>query len=391
MGINVLINDVNDHGFLIIKLNENRYMKRGHIMRKLIGFFITTLLILSLFGCSLFDGEDTFYYDTWNVIIIIGDGMGDVHEQVAREVLDGPLEWDSFPIKGKVITNSTNIYSATDSAAAATAMSTGHKTRNNYVGMSIEGERYEHIMMFAKTLQMRTGIVTTDEIYEATPAGFSAYSESRSTSDEIVLSQITSGINLFVGGDSSNIIGSNRKAIERAGYKIVSDLNQIRNRDQFVYSVYQSIDAPENQKAGSTTFLPKVQSALHFLSRNNSKGFMLLIEGEKSDSLSHAGSSNFVYEVLDLNNVVKEVIKWAKDFPNTLIIVTADHETGGLVINNDNNEANILDRLTWSTTGHTSDFVNYYMIDPINRTHPSEIDNTDIYHIMKNYLTNQRP
>lgn len=360
-------------------------------MRKFIGLIITSLLMLSLFGCSIFEGEDTFYYDTWNVIIIIGDGMGEVHEQVAREVLGEPLEWDSFPIKGKVITNSTNIYSATDSAAAATAMSTGHKTRNNYVGMSIEGERYEHIMMYAKTLQMRTGIVTTDEIFEATPAGFSAYSESRSTSDDIVLSQITSGINLFIGGDSSNVIGNNKKAIEKAGYKIVSDLDQIRKKDQYVFSVYQSIDAPENQKAGSTTFLPKVQSALHFLSRNNSKGFMLLIEGEKNDSMSHAGNSNFVYEVIDLNNVVKEVVNWAKDFPNTLIIVTADHETGGLAINNDSTEENILDRLTWSTTGHTSDLVNYYMIDPSNRSHPSEIDNTDIYHIMKNFLTSNRP
>jgi alkaline phosphatase len=361
-------------------------------MRKLTLFITSIIVMLSLFGCSLFEGKpDTFYYDSINVILIIGDGMGEVHEQVAREVLGGPLEWDSFPIKGKVTTNSTNIYSATDSAAAATAMSTGYKTRNNYLGMSIDGTRYEHIMMFLQTLNKRTGIVTTDEIYEATPSGFSAYSESRSTYEEILLSQLQSKVNLFIGGDTTNVVLNNKKALEKAGYKLLSDLSNIRNRDMYVYSVYPSIDAPENQKENSANFLPLVQSALNFLSRNNPDGFMLLIEGEKMDSLSHAHNSNFVYEVLDLNQVVKEVIKWAQDFPNTLIIVTADHETGGLGILENDSEPNILNKLTWSTTGHTSTPVNYYMIDPRNTAHPATIDNTDIYVIMKHFMETYNP
>jgi len=352
----------------------------------------TTMIMLSLLGCSLFDGKpDLFYSESVNVILIIGDGMGSVHEQVAREVLGGPLEWDSFPIKGQVTTNSMNQYVATDSAAAATAMSTGFKTRNAYVGMSPDGVMYEHIMVFAQTLNKRTGIVTTDEIYEATPAGFSAYSESRDSSDEIVLSQLNSGINLFIGGDTSKVVENNKRALGKAGYKLVSDLENVRRRDMFLYSVYPSIDAPENKKDQSSEFLPLVRFALNFLSRNNPEGFIVVIEGEKMDTLSHAHNPKFVYEILDLNEVVKEVVRWTNDFPNTLIIVLADHETGGLGIRENENEPDVLKRLTWSTYGHTSNLVNYYMMDPRNQTHLAIIDNTDVHAIMKDFMMTHKP
>ena len=353
-------------------------------MKKLytLSLLFTVLLIIS--ACS---NKDTLHheYEAENIILIIGDGMGTIHEEVAREILGGPLAWDDFPFQGEMVTTSLSYPSATGSDAAATAMSTGVKTRNTYLGKDADGLPLKHFYSYAMEVGMRTGMVVTDNLYGATPAGFSVSDAMRFETRKIRTEQLKSGMDVLIGADPSEDYQSHMDLIEEYGYYYTQSIEEDINSDKLLLLPY-TIDAPENFLEYSTLFLPLVDIALNTLTNNHDDGFFLLIEGAKIDHFSHSNNYDFVYELIDMHYVVQYVMEWVEDNPNTIVIVTADHETGGLSIDSDDTSIPIKDRLAWSTGGHTNDNVNYYLYADSCLLCVEVIDITDIHFIMRSYL-----
>ena len=352
-------------------------------MKKLaLSLLIVTLLLL--FACTKEEGIH-HEYSVDNIILVVGDGMGTVHEQVAREYLGGPLAWDDFPYQGEMVTTSLSYPSPTGSDAAMTAMSTGVKTRNTYLGMDQDRNPLKHFYQYAIEAGLKTGVVVTDNLYGATPAGAIVTETMRFETRKIETNQLKSGVDLLIGADPNEDYQRHLQLIEEQGYYYTQNIEDSFDPDKLLLLPY-SIDAEENKNAYSTPFLPLVELSLNFLSTDNEHGFFLLVEGAKIDHYSHSNNPDFVYELIDMHYVVLMIMEWVKSHPNTLVIVTADHETGGLSIDNNDGSVSILERLSWSTGGHTNDNVNYYVYADSCALCKPLIDNTDIHFIMRSYL-----
>lgn len=325
---------------------------------------------------------------------MIGDGMGPQQEEAARRYLDGPLVWDSFPYQGTLVTN--NYFGeVTDSAAAATALSTGVKTYNGSIKRDTEGNELKSIMEYAQEAGKRTGVITSKFLFDATPAAFSANAASRQHHDIIKVSQIESGIDLLIGEAGSGYDYYSTQIAE-AGYRYITDaavLNDYSDAEK-IWAPLSSI-VPDAESEGQTELAALAEFALDFL--ENEEGFVLMIEGGKIDDKCHQNDiEGAIAELLAFENTVKKVLDWAEDRDDTVIIVTADHEMGGLTVNPDADAANILEgaHIDWSTDGHTGTPVNYHAYGAFGKNVKKLFDeillpecyNTEIFNICKALL-----
>lgn len=330
-----------------------------------------------------------------NIIIMIGDGMGPDQEEAGRRYLGGDLIWDSFPYQGTLITN--NFYGeVTDSAAAATALATGVKTTNSSIRRDRNGNVLKGIMQYAQEDGRKTGVVSSKFLYDATPASFSGSANTRGDYGTIMPLQISSGINLLIG-EASGGYDSYQTQIDEAGYTYIKDgtlLNDNLDAEKILAPLPSIVPTAtaENQIQLNTL----TEFALNFLECE--EGFVLMVEGGKIDERCHAADiEGTINELLAFNEAVKVVYEWAKDRDDTVIIVTADHETNGLYVYPDADSSNILDgtHISWfGGGGHTSTPVLYHsygaksnnvkeLFDEILKL---ESDNTDIFKICKALL-----
>jgi alkaline phosphatase len=346
------------------------------------------LLILLLFSCK--DSSETDYPQ--NIIIMIGDGMGFEQVKAAGMYLNGEagtLIFESLPNTGEVLTYCAN-NPITDSAASATAMATGIKVNLGVISMSIpgNGEDLETILEFYKAEGKRTGLVTTTFITHATPAGFGAHEPSRENYNEIGLDYLTSSRpNVLFGGGENGI---SILDAQNAGYIVITTESELISLNPYSGITYISgqfgdTHLPyeyDNIVDDLPSLTDMVSVALEIL-KTNPNGFFLLIEGGRID---HAGHDNHIerniFETIEFANAVSIVLDFYNDNPDTLVIITADHETGGLVVINNNGAGNFPD-VTWSTDYHTSANVPVYAIGPNSELVHDTINNTDIYSIMK--------
>jgi len=300
-----------------------------------------------------------FSYTTFavvkNVVVMIGDGMGLAVIDFSRIVLvgkDGKLSFEKFPVVALVRTHSYNSL-VTDSAAAATALSCGIKTNNGYLGLSPEGKKVTHIVELAKKNGKSTGLVTTVSISHATPAGFSAHSSSR---DELPIAEqyveLKGMVDIFLGGGIEYFIpasqeGSKRKdernlleEFRSLGYTVVTSKEELLTlpvvKIDKLLGVFRHMDTTYfiDRKFVGRENLPTLAEmskvALQILLKNKN-GFFLMIEGGKIDWACHSNDiATAVAEISEFNDAVETVVEILKNVPDSLIIVTADHETGGL-------------------------------------------------------------
>lgn len=356
-------------------------------MSKLRIIFLIILIIF--YSCK--DTENNNNYPE-NIILCIGDGMGFEQVRAAGMYLngeDGTLIFESLPNTGEVTTYSADNL-ITDSAAGSTAMATGQKVNNGVISTKIPGggTELETLLEFFKALGKSTGLITTTFITHATPACFGAHEPSRENYNEIAydyLNQTRPNI-LFGGGENGlNIIDT-----INAGYTVIineSELNGllIKTEDFYISGQFGTTHIPyeyDNISDDLPGLSQMVEKALDLI-QNDPDGFFLVIEGGRID---HAGHNNEIerniFETIEFTNAVSIVLNFYYDNPSTLIIITADHETGGLSIINNNGISNFPD-VAWSTTGHTDKNVPIYAIGPNSNLIQGIIDNTDIYNIIK--------
>lgn len=264
-----------------------------------------------------------------NVILMIGDGMGFSHVGAATAKYGDLFFYTQADYKSSVTTFSRDVFGPTDSAAAATALSTGRKTDNGKVAM-YGGKDLVTTTEIAQSFGMATGVIATEGVDGATPAGFSAHVPSRNDLDEIFADQLASGIDLFFGSNVERYAPL-RERIEKS-YTYVDEFSDIASADGRIFASFEEIPL---ESGGETkpTLASLAVAALDILSADED-GFFLMIEESHIDKYSHENQlSDALEHVKAYDNAIKAVVEYAERIGNTIVIVTADHETGGLQYN----------------------------------------------------------
>lgn len=319
-----------------------------------------------------------------NVIICIGDGMGSNHVALARYHGVGPnkkLYMERLPVLGEVTTHSAN-KKVTDSAAAATAMACGVKTNNGMIGMTPDKTPYSSVLELLQKKGWRTGLVVTSQISHATPAGFASHVDSRNKQKDIAVQLVDNRVDVLFGGGRKYW---NEKLLAEA---IANGYQVIETRDEMAALKPGPVIGLFGDD-GLTTFSPEPmlsemsKTAIMLL---NSPGrewfaakpkFFLMIEGSQIDWASHANDTDrAIRQTLLFDMAVREAIEFAQRDGHTLVLVTADHETGGLTLKPDEATGGI--KAKWTTGGHTAANVPIYAFGPSSEKFSGTLDNTDI-------------
>lgn len=326
-----------------------------------------------------------------NIIIMIGDGMGVNQVQAAYTQNGGYLNMtDRCPYLGLRRTNSTNSYT-TDSAAGGTAIATGSKTNNKMVGMSPDSVALNSIIRLATLKGMSTGVIATSSLTDATPASFVAHQPSRYMQEEIAADYLKSDINLFIGGgrkyfeqrkDGRNISDE----MKQKGYQVVYTLDEARKVSGDKLGVLADEDGLKSIKERDPKFLADAtQLAIEQLSQNK-KGFVLMVEGSQIDWGGHNNDQEYmVSEVLDFDRAVGKALDFAEKDGNTLVVITADHETGGIAIHGGDYDKKEV-KVKYTTGGHSASPVPFFSYGPGAEQFAGFKDNTASFHLMKKLL-----
>jgi alkaline phosphatase len=325
-----------------------------------------------------------------NVILMIGDGMGIPAVYAAMTVSDQPLNIESCPETGMQTTFSSDNY-ITDSAAAGTALATGTKTKNGAIGVDSVGTRVKSILEIAEEHGLATGLVSTSSITHATPASFVAHQSSRGSYEDIASDFLKTDIDVFIGGGYDHFAKRNDKlnlidSLKFRGYEVDTSLNSILNSTSLKLAGFTAPVHNPYRLKGRGDMLPASTGKAIEILRKNPKGFFLMIEGSQIDFAGHANAADtLVDETLDFDKAVGVALDFAKKDGHTLVVITADHETGGVTITGGNKSTHTV-KLSFSTTGHTAVMVPVYAYGPGADKFTGIYDNTDIFRkIMNSY------
>lgn len=307
-----------------------------------------------------------------NVILMIGDGMGPNHVKAA-EARYGELFMTSADVQGELTTYSRYIFGATDSAAAATALATGYKTDNGNVGQYL-GKAKQSTTELAISLGMSTAILATEGVDGATPAGFSAHTSSRNDLDGILEDQLASGVDVFFGSNIERYEPLKEK-IQKAGYSFADGISSLDMTNDKVFASFEEIPLDDG---GNTkpTLASLALLALDKISANDN-GFFMMIEESHIDKCSHDNDlDGALSHVKAYDNTVKAVVEYAMQLGNTIVIVTADHETGGLKYNGES-DAELSDGM-YTLSHHSTANVPYFVFGNIDYEFAKIMDNSQI-------------
>ncbi|MEI8245230.1 MAG: alkaline phosphatase [Lentisphaerota bacterium] len=279
------------------------------------------------------------------VFLFIGDGMGDNHKILAEQAFQNGhpgarLFMTRLPVQAKSITLNSE-KQITDSAAAGTAIACGVKTTNSKLGLDPAGNSATSVAVMAKQKGMKVGIISTSALNDATPAAFYAHVNARGQFKDIVGDMAASGFDFFGGGKLYLDKTSPSEAdfagkLKAAGYSILDGKSGLRAATQakcYVQTpVYWVIDTKNPDIPTLAEYTLKASEVL-----DNPQGFFVMVEGGRIDHASHGNDAGaMIQELFAFDNAVKTGMEFQQKHPDdTLIVVTADHETGGLTLADD--------------------------------------------------------
>lgn len=265
-----------------------------------------------------------------NLIFLIGDGMGLAHVSMLEIEQDfQPTAFERAEAVALVATRSAN-NRVTDSAAAGTALATGCKTKNAVLGLTPEGEALTTMMELARDRGLATGLVVTSHLQHATPAAFYAHIAKRGDYAAINEQLVRCGFDVLIGGGRYLFEERHYAAMRDAGYTVVQSMEEA---DVVAEPPLLALVAEEYLPAATDRgdYLPSAtRKALELLAQDDD-GFLLMVEGSKIDGEGHANNAaGLLAEMRDFERTVAVAMDFADTHPGTLVVVTADHETGGL-------------------------------------------------------------
>jgi alkaline phosphatase len=323
--------------------------------------------------------EQNFNNKAKNVILFIGDGMGPSQVSLARLSIGGAnhrLSFENFPITGIVFNHSAqNLY--TDSAAAATTWAAGVKTKNGYLSVDPEKKFVPTIPELLSTKGYLTGLVATSSITHATPAAFYAHIKSRSKHKKIAQMLVESDIAIALGGGSEFF----KLPLSDKQIHFIDNGNSLDQDNLTKHSRVLGLFAEDglDRRLAPPTQLKMTEKALDFLDKksSNCSGFFLMSEGSQIDWAGHDNNVKYMLsEFRDFDASVAAAIEFAKNDKHTLILVTADHATGGLVLQKPKGSSI---RAQWTTTSHDISPINIYAYGPGAELFSGVMDNTEIF------------
>jgi alkaline phosphatase len=313
-----------------------------------------------------------------NIIILIGDGMG-INYVGAHLLRDKNSPFKEFKTIGLSITCSADKL-ITDSAAGATAIATGYLTNNKYISVDTLGNHLYTIFEHAKKLGLSTGIVVTSTVSHATPGAFVGHTNDRNDEVLIASQMVDHDIDIVIGGGLKYFLPKNfsgerednlnlTKKLSENGYYLPKNYDELRslpNSLKKIYALFELDGLPEaSQRNYSLGDLTK--EAIDHL-KQNQNGFVLMIEGSQIDWAGHDHKSQMLFdEMEDFSTAINEALDFAKQDKNTLVVVTSDHETGGMSIIKANNFVTDLEpelELGYTSTGHTPSPVGIFAFGP---------------------------
>ena len=313
------------------------------------------LLFLSVFCIKISFGQEA----PTNIILMIGDGTGLSQITAGMYANGNKTHLESFPVIGLSKTHSSNAL-VTDSAASGTAMACGVKTLNGVIGISMANEYRKSILVLSKEKEYKTGLIATSSVVHATPASFYANVISRKKYEDIALQFSSSQVDYFIAGGKKHF---NRRADRRNLLKEMTDWEFTSNLKAFDASpknrvgYFTNDDEPLTIREGRKPRLQAATSSMLKKLTQEDKGFFLMIEGSQIDWGGHANDLGYITsEFKDFDEAIGEMVEFVNQHPNTLLVVTADHETGGLGLSA-GNVKNFTPRGGFVTGGHTASMV----------------------------------
>ncbi|MCA1755834.1 MAG: alkaline phosphatase [Bacteroidales bacterium] len=355
--------------------------------------------IIAFIGFAIISGQscsrNTFPSDSSgqpkNVILLIGDGMGVTQLYAAMSVVKKSLYLESAKFIGFNRTHSWDDYS-TDSAAGGTALATGVKTRNGIIGMRADSMSLPNLIELAHRRGLAGGVVSTSSVTHATPAAFVAHNISRNQYEEIATDFLKTMPEVFIGGGYDNFANRRDGAnyipeLKEKGYTVVTSVEELLEVDGA--DRLAGLLAPGHMPAmsdGRGDMLSYASlKAIETLSRNEN-GYFLMVEASQIDWGGHENNTDYIIrEVLDLDRTLGVLLDYAKLNGETLIVVTSDHETGGMALP----YGDVHDRSVaaeYTSTGHTGVIVPVFAFGPGADEFTGFYENTDLFKKIKTLL-----
>ncbi len=372
------------------------------------------LLTLPFFQCWTVPSHGKTLSRPRNIILFIGDGMGAAHRQAARLAAGGELAMDRLPVRGLLHTGSANS-AVTDSAAAATAMATGVKTDNARIGMSPDRGALTTILEKARQQGKSVGLITNTKVTHATPASFAAHVPDRAMFTAIAGQMAAAWIDVLLGGGEDDFLPTSASGCHPGKGDRTDHRNLIEEMREAGYAYVcrpEEFAALQPAKTGkllglfsddsmerpfAPTLADMTAKALAILGKDP-EGFFLMVEGGQIDWAGHDNdAANAIGDTLDLDRAVALAAGFAARDGRTLLIVTADHETGGMAVSGQPTGRKDQDGpfraadsstfyVTWETRQHTGLPVPVTASGPGSAPLQGEHENTFLHTLMKQAL-----
>ena len=343
------------------------------------------------------------------VILLIGDGMSASQITSYRLLKEGPngrIAVDNFPISGIVLTHSADAI-ITDSASSATAYSTGSKTKNGFLGVDQEGRILENLTEKLDNFGFVSALISTSEVTHATPAAFSSHVDSRRNTDEISSQMLESKVATILGGgrkfflsaenggkrkDKRDLLEEAKKSHKILMHKHELDITGITPSDR-ILGLFADEHLRDEKNPDNHSSEPTLTEMLRFsLERaeaaidNQCRGSFIMVEGSQVDWAGHANNIDYLErELKEFDEATRYALEYAKKNPDTLVVVTADHETGGLLIEPialsyyTGNNIKFSFNTAIGGGSHTGVPVPVYAYGPGSLNFSGTLDNTDVY------------
>ncbi len=358
---------------------------------------IYLVLLVTLFSCKSQIAKEEVPPKAKNVILLIGDGTGLSQISSAFYFKKTSPNYVRFKYIGLINTSSSR-EDITDSAAGATAFASGVKTYNGAVGVADDSTEVKNLVEIVSLQHIKTGVISTSSIQHATPASFYAHVINRGLYEDIAADMIVSDIDFFAGGgtkffnkrkDGKNLL----EELKAKGFGIdttaLGNFAGIKQYSKMAYLLAENHMDPVAKGRGD--FLPKAtELGIQFLNKDaDNSNFFMMIEGSQIDWGGHANDAEYlISELIDFDDAIGKSLDFAEKDGNTLVIVTADHETGGFTLSStlkkteDGKSYSDYNEITgtFSTNGHSATLIPVFAYGPGAEAFSGVYENTEIFH-----------